>query len=256
MNYKQISTSPQHPRQLFIEWYHSTQAGQKLRDSEASYLLNSLQLTYYQRTLQVGGLGMERHYIVDEFTRNFTLVTDEPTVEADGRGMNIVMASAQEWPIECESIDILILPHLIEFESDPHRVLKEADRVLKPEGRVVILGFNPWNLEGLLPAWRHPPPTWNTRFVGCLQIMEWLNLLKFEAELSAGFSFSSNRPFFDPQSAWQRPIAYLNAAYAVKAIKRTWLPTPLKQTWLNAPELLPGQVIAPPIMRKQGKRDA
>jgi len=252
MNYKQISIPSPHPRQLFMEWYHSTPSGQKLRDSEASYLLNSLQLTYYQRILQVGRLGMERQYIVGEFSRNFALVTDEAT--AGPSGTNSVMATMRDWPIASESMDILILPHLIEFETDPHRVLNEAERVLKPEGRLFIFGFNPWNLQGLLPSRGQSPSDWNTRFVGCFQIMEWLNLLKFEAEFSAGFGFSSFRPFFEPQPAWQKPIAYLNAAYAVKAIKRTWIPIPMKQAWLSAPELLPGQVMAPPLMRKQGKQ--
>lgn len=235
-----------------MEWYHSTPSGQKLRDSEASYLLNSLQLTYYQRILQVGRLGMEPQYIVDEFTRNFALVTDEPSDQPCTT--NSVLATMQEWPIACESIDILLLPHLIEFEDDPHRLLSEAERVLKPEGRLIILGFNPWNIQGLLPSRKHSLSAWNNRFVGCFQMMEWLNLLKFEAEFSAGFGFSSSRPFFEPQSAWRRSIAYLNAAYAVKAIKRTWTPIPMKPAWLSAPDMIPGQVMAPPLMRKQGKQ--
>ena len=252
MNYKQISVPSPHPRQLFMEWYHSTPCGKKLRDSEASYLLNSLQLTYYQRILQVGCLGMEQQYIVDEFSRNFALVTDQAIGKACGT--NSVLSTMQEWPIACESVDILILPHLIEFEADPHQVLSEAERVIKPEGRLFILGFNPWNLQGLLPSREQPPSAWNTRFVGIFQIMEWLNLLKFEAEFSAGFGFSPSRSFWEPQSAWQKPIAYLNAAYAVKGIKRTSIPIPTKQAWLSAPELRPGPVMAPPLMRNQEKR--
>lgn len=247
MKYKEIDIPSPPPRQLFMEWYHSTSAGQALRDSEASYLLNSLQLTYCQRILQVGRLGMESRYIADEFRRNFTLLADDPA-PAD-RMANVIRADMGAWPIACESVDALVLPHLLEFEADPHRVLSEAERVLKPEGRLFVLGFNPWSLEGLLRYRRRPPAFWSAHFIGCPQVIDWLNLIKFEAEFSAGFGFPS-RAALEPQSAWQKSMARLAAAYAVKAIKRTWTPIPIKQAWLSAPDLIPGQAIAPPLMRK------
>lgn len=232
-----------------MEWYHSASPGQTLRDSEASYLLNSLQLTYYQRILQVGRLGIESKYIGEEFSRNFVLAVD---ADGDaGAGWHEIRATVEEWPIACESVDILILPHLIDFESDPHRLLSEAERVLKPEGRLFILGFNPWSLRSLLPSRRQPSAAWNGHFVGCFQVMEWLNLLKFEAELSAGFGFSSTQTLHEPPSGWKKSIACLDTAYAVKAIKRSWTPIPLKNAWLSAPELLPGRAVAPPLMRKR-----
>jgi len=250
MKYKEVSVPSPHPRQLFMEWYHSTTPGQSLRDSEASYLLNSLQLTYCQRILQVGRLDMESEYIAEEFRRNFALIVDAPGIAAGA--VNVVQATMEEWPIACESVDALILPHLLEFEADPHRILGEAERVLKPEGCLFVLGFNPWSLPGLLRHRRRSPAAWNSRFIGSSQLMDWLNLLKFEAEFSAGFGFPTSQPSAGRRSAWQKSMACLADAYAVKAIKRTWTPIPIKQVWLNAPELIPGQAIAPPLMRKHG----
>ncbi len=249
MNYRQINAPSPHPRQLFVEWYHSTPSGQTLRKSEAAYLLNRLQLTYCQRILQVGRLGTEFEYISEEYSRNFALLIGEN--EAAVSKENMIRGTPGEWPIACESVDTLILPHLIEFETDPHRALSEAKRVLKPEGRLFVLGFNPWSLQGLLP-YRQPPTTArNTHFVSCHQIMYWLSLLKFEAEFSAGFGFPSTHAFIEPQSIWLKSMAHLTPAYAVKAIKRTWTPIPAKPVWRNAPDLLPGHVIAPPLVRKQ-----
>jgi SAM-dependent methyltransferase len=250
MKYKQISVPSQHPRQLFMEWYHAAPPGQTLRDSEASYLLNSLQLTYCQRILQVGRLDVESRYIPEEFTRNFLLLTDAPSLATGVK--NQIQAEIDAWPVACESVDTLILPHLLEFEADPHSVLSEAERVLKPEGRLFILGFNPWSLQSLLRYRRRSSADFrNTHFIGSSQVIEWLNLIKFEAEFSAGFGFPS-RAAAEPQSAWQKSIACLAPAYAVKAIKRTWTPIPIKQAWLSTPELIPGQAIAPPLMRKPG----
>jgi len=52
-------------------------------------------------------------------------------------------------PIDTDSVDVVLLPHTLEFENDPHQVLREVERVLVPEGHVVILGFNPWSIWGL-----------------------------------------------------------------------------------------------------------
>lgn len=248
MKDNQVRVPSPHPRQQFMEWYGSTSLGQTLRDSESSYLLNTLNHTYYQRILQVGRLGTEVDYIAGEFLRNFCLLVDED--DSVGPVANTVRAKIDEWPIASESVDTLILPHLIEFEADPHRILSEAERVLNPEGRLLILGFNPWHLPGLLYFRQKSPVSWNQHFVGSSQVMEWLNLLKFETEFSAGFGLPSSRAFVEPQSTWQRSIASLTPVYAVKAIKRTWTFIPLKQSWVSAPGLVPGQAMSPPLMRK------
>ena len=47
------------------------------------------------------------------------------------------------------SLDLLVLPHTLELSVDPHMALREVERVLVPEGRVVIAGLNPLSLWGL-----------------------------------------------------------------------------------------------------------
>ena len=244
MNYKQIRVPSQHPRQQFIEWYDSTSLGKTLRDSESSYLLNSLNHTYYQRILQVGRLGIETTYITEEFIRNFCLIVDGG--ETADQSENTVFAKIDEWPIASESVDTVILPHLIEFEAEPHSILSEAERVLKPEGRLFILGFNPWSLHGLLRFVQPASPSWHQHLVRSSQVMEWLNLLKFETELNAGFGLPTTHVFLEPQKTWQKSIAFLTPVYAIKAIKRTWTLIPMKKSWVRVPGLVPGQAMTPP----------
>ena len=55
----------------------------------------------------------------------------------------------EELPFTSQSLDLVILPHVLEFAADPHAVLREVERVLMPEGRVVISGFNPASSWGL-----------------------------------------------------------------------------------------------------------
>ena len=55
----------------------------------------------------------------------------------------------EQLPFDSRSVDIMLLPHTLEFSDDPHQVLREVSRVLTPEGHAVILGFNPFSLWGL-----------------------------------------------------------------------------------------------------------
>jgi SAM-dependent methyltransferase len=49
----------------------------------------------------------------------------------------------QELPLETGSLDLLLLPHVLEFNDDPHQILREAERVLRAEGELIVSGFNP-----------------------------------------------------------------------------------------------------------------
>src|SRR5580765_6943369 len=56
-------------------------------------------------------------------------------------------------PFDSNSLDLVVLPHALELARDPHLALREVDRVLRPEGRVVIVGFNPGSLWGMRQRW-------------------------------------------------------------------------------------------------------
>lgn len=129
------------------------------------------------------------------------------------------------------SIDLVVLPHVLEFADEPHQVLREVDRVLVPEGHVVIVGFNPASLWGL----RH----WLTRLglgafipaqaqlIALPRLKDWLKLLSFEpqrgrfgcyvpwAQTSSGLS----RWGF-MEKAGDRWWPVLGAVYMLTAVKR------------------------------------
>ena len=74
-------------------------------------------------------------------------------------------ADFQELPIAGNSADLVLLPHTLEFTDYPHQILREVARVLRPEGHVIIAGFNPWSLWGA------------RRFFGVTQ--KWLDRVAF-----------------------------------------------------------------------------
>lgn len=90
----------------------------------------------------------------------------------------------EELPFATASIDLVVLPHVLEFAEEPHQVLREVDRVLVPEGHMVITGFNPASLWGMRHALTriglkpYVPP--QAQLIALPRLKDWLKLLSFE----------------------------------------------------------------------------
>ena len=93
-----------------------------------------------------------------------------------------VLASPESLPLETDALDVVLLPHTLEFADDPHAVLRESERVLIPEGHVVICGFNPWSPWGVRKALTLRPDTapWAGDFLNHRRLKDWLALLGFD----------------------------------------------------------------------------
>jgi SAM-dependent methyltransferase len=97
-----------------------------------------------------------------------------------------IEGDTSELPFAAESIDLLVLPHVLEFAADPHQILREAERVLRPEGRLIISGFNPASLWGvrqyLSRLVGNPYLPRDGQFMNLLRVKDWLKLLNFSLD--------------------------------------------------------------------------
>ncbi|MBI2289645.1 MAG: methyltransferase domain-containing protein, partial [Betaproteobacteria bacterium] len=91
-------------------------------------------------------------------------------------------ADFRDLPIASNSIDLLLLPHALEFSEHPHQILREVQRVLMPEGHAVIACFNPWSLWGLRRIFSRARDAypWCGRFINLPRLKDWLALLELE----------------------------------------------------------------------------
>ncbi|MBX3681611.1 MAG: methyltransferase domain-containing protein [Thauera sp.] len=137
--------------------------------------------------------------------------------------------SEYELPFATGSLDLVLLPHVLEFSAHPHRVLREVERVLVPEGSVVISGFNPLSLWGLrrLIARRDAEAPWSGHYRSAMRIRDWLNLLGFEIQESRFGCYAP--PLRTPQwlerwgcldRAGSRWWPVLGAGYLLHGVKR------------------------------------
>jgi len=136
-------------------------------------------------------------------------------------------------------MDLVVLPHTLEFAAYPHQILREAARVLRPEGNLIISGFNPHSLWGLHRALgRRQGYPWHGQFIALHRIKDWLALLGFEV---AGIRFAAYAPPFH-QTKWLERFAFMEAAgdrwwavsggvYFVHAIKRVHGMRLIKPQW-------------------------
>jgi len=85
-------------------------------------------------------------------------------------------------PIQTNSTDLVILQHSLDNENDPFQILREASRVILPNGSLVVIGFNPLSLWGIwkLSMWFSVKPPWTQRFISPYRLSEWLDVLDFD----------------------------------------------------------------------------
>lgn len=150
-------------------------------------------------------------------------------VHVDSTGHPGLYAKSHELPVATQSVDLVVLPHALEFAAQPHEILREVDRVMMPEGRLIIVGFNPWSLWGLRSTvgFSRGEYPWNGRFVSLLRVKDWLALLGFDVNAGrlVGYappfdSDSLRRRFGFMEPAGDRWWAVGGAVYMLQAIKR------------------------------------
>lgn len=154
----------------------------------------------------------------------------------------VLMTAAEALPFSEASLDLLLMPHTLEASHDPHTALREAARVLVPEGRLVISGLNPVSLLGMQRRVERSAgylPDLSLG-VGYWRLRDWLQLLSFEIE---AVQFGCYRPA--TQSAqwlgrWQfmetvgrRCWPVLGGVYCVVAVKRVPGTRMMSPSWRN-----------------------
>ena len=137
-------------------------------------------------------------------------------------------ADPLQLPLASQSVDLVVLPHVLEGHHNPHDVLREVERVLMPEGQVVISGFNTVSLWRLRQAFaKRGGAPWDAKFIGVLRLREWLRVLGFELN---GGKFGCYVPPFR-EGKWLQRFAFMDKAgarwwpvtggvYVVRAVKR------------------------------------
>jgi SAM-dependent methyltransferase len=229
-------------------WFDSP-LGRALLEQEHEAMAAALECVFGVQCLQVGQWGPPGTFLDLARTQRRALLA------ADAGQPGSIRAQPDGLPIQADSIDALLLPHTLELEPGPHEVLREAQRVLRPEGCLVVLGFEPlgsWAIRGYLRRGGFPPGV--ARALSERRLADWLKLLGFDADPAQRFLFAL--PYYRAQSGRMRRWAdrvgralgsRLSGAYVLTARKRVHAITPIRMRFRARPPVLGG--LAEPTTR-------
>lgn len=224
--------------QQFQSWYTSA-LGQRLLKSEKRILDRYLPDLFGYFLLQCGCPEVKVENMAGDWLKS-SRVSTKVCLDYDKNQGVSCQAHLAQLPMQSDSLDIVLLPHVLEFSASPHQVLREVERVLIAEGHVVILGFNPWslwNIFRLFLFWTKQPP-WNASFLAASRVMDWLALLGFDVIEKQGYfyrppiqrdNFIKKMGFLEKigQRFWPK----LGAGYVLVARKRVQTLTPIRPSW-------------------------
>ncbi len=161
--------------QSLADWFASP-LGRALLTREQVVVRAALERVFGAYLLQIGGWGPTGTFLPYARTQRRALVAEQ-----DGEGD--LVSHATQLAVAANSVDALFLPHTLEFEPEPHAVLREAERVLVGEGHLVVLGFTPlgpWGMRHRCTRHGYPPGLTHLWSEG--RVSDWLRLLGFEVE--------------------------------------------------------------------------
>ena len=240
-----------------MQWFAS-EAGQRLLAGESEAMGKRLSDRFGYHLVQVGGLpGVD--------LLSTSRILQRCVVDLTGTGVRhghpSLRGRASALPVETDVADVVVLPHVLEFEPRPHEALREAARILRPEGHLFVSALNPWSLMGLWRLLRRHTgnPPWHGRFLAQGRLRDWLKLVGLELVSVDGFFFLP--PLRNPrmldrlsllESAGRRLWPPFNGAYLLSARKRLSRATPVRALFRYRPRLVGVSLAGPPARVTDG----
>lgn len=232
------------------QWF-TTPLGQQLLRAESQKLQPILPHLFGYHLLQIGDVGDGQLLESSRIMHRYLLIQSTP---APALPYSTLCSTADSLPIASDSIDVVLLAHSLEFEDNPHEVLREVERILIPQGHLIIIGFNPyslWTIWRWINAQRAILP-WQGHLISLLRLKDWLALLGFNLKEYCTFFYMP--PFNSPWIMrhvqildWigERAAWHFGAVYIVVAQKRVTALTPIRPKWRHKPVLIPNAISTP-----------
>lgn len=204
--------------------------GEQLREIENKLIAQKLKLCFGHHLLKVGALASELDCTESLIEHQINLI-NQPSLGANAG----LIAEYDDLPLQSNSIDLVMLTHILEYSTDPHQVLREAHRVLLANGNIVLSIFNPWSalLTNRLWPFKTKSHFWQFRLFTVGRVKDWLNLLGFEVTDIQYDAYSGFLGKYNGNLGWwgrmkMRFFPTTGAVCVITARKREWPLTPIR----------------------------
>lgn len=237
----------------FSSWCESA-AGQRLFAQEAVVLNELLSQCIGYYLLHLGSWPMPASYTSTHIKNQYVISPRLQPVACQQ-----VCAQLSDLPFANDSVDAVLCPHVLEFITEPHQLLRDIERVLVPEGHILISCFNPfslWHLLRLARFWDNSMPP--GRFFRAATLQDWLSLLGFDIikthpvpffpALPGGYANWLMRQLDPLRKKWWHGWG---GVFIILARKKTIALTPIKYKWRLRRKIITAG-IAEPSARTRG----
>ena len=225
-----------------VKQWLATPFGAALLQRESRVVEESLDGIFGEQCLQLGLWGEPNLFLRHARTQRKWHI-DEGQADTGAAAIG----QFHRLPVQDDSIDCVILPHVLDYSDRPHAILREVDRVLTAHGHVIILGFKTgglWGVRRLIPGAGLPPEAHH--LVPERRLRDWLQLLDMRIHSNVRYFFRWPLPIIRGASSpqWelrgQRWWPEVAACYMLTAQKRVSPLTPVKPVWRRKPKVVAG----------------
>lgn len=222
--------------------------GERLYALECKLTSEALAQVFGWQLLQIGFWGNDDRLIADARTQRRSVLGWHGTASRSAEQVPAMIRSRTDsLAVASDSVDAVLLPHTLEYEPDPHEILREVGRILSGEGHLIVLGFRPfssWGIRHLFAGHGFPPGT--QRLIGERRLRDWLKLLGFEIVDSRRYLFALPWTAASPEGFFERTGERIwpmfAGAYMLKARKRVYALTPVRPRWKLRPKVVGGLI--------------
>ncbi|HEX2493294.1 MAG TPA: methyltransferase domain-containing protein [Steroidobacter sp.] len=221
--------------------------GQRVYTLERKLAAEALAHVFGWQMLQIGRWGDDDGLLCEGRTQRKTVLAWHG--ERNEPRAGTIRSRTDSLAIASDSVDAVVLPHTLEYEPEPHEILREVERILSGEGHLIVFGFRPssiWGLRHLFAKNGFPPGL--ERLISEGRLRDWLKLLGFEVVDARRYLFTlpwgsagrSSGSFFERAGAHLWPL--FAGGYLVKARKRVYTLTPIRPRWRLRPRVVGGLI--------------
>lgn len=241
-------------------WYESP-LGQHLIKLEKNAINDIADGIFCYDTLIIG----DSEFLEDiEKLRNTNIffINEHNTKPVAKTNVKTIKSIDYKLPLASESMDFIYLSHALEFSKNPHDVLREAYRVLRPEGNLIITSFNNislWGIIRLFLKFTNSCP-WTGNFSSTIKITDWLNLLGFNVVNCKNYFYNlpiNNTKYLEYTSSLEwlgKNLALpFGANFIVLANKKIEGITPVMPSWKERKNILKDQGVVIPTPNCEAK---
>jgi SAM-dependent methyltransferase len=232
----------------------ATPLGRRCLANEQRLIRGALDRAFGEQFLQIGAWGARNSFLRFARTQRRALVDWRSDVAAD------LITDPEQLGIASDSVDVVLLPHTLERTESPHALLREVDRILRPDGHLLVLSFAPgglWGVRHLFAA--RGFPAGRERMIREGRLRDWLELLSFDVGVATRYCHTLPLERFKQlrllprEELAQKWLPMLSGGYLLRAQKRVHPLTPVRMFRRPARLRVVGGLVEPTTRSSVGR---